>query len=201
MPLPAYEEEKISKFLDAIHADALSRRESIAQETEAFKKAELEQAEQQALSEAYMLIHKEIDAARATLARELANREIASKRELLAHRAGLAGRIFDTCRQQVAQFTGSTGYLPFLQKSVKEIAARFDSGEVILYLREADIKFAPKVVKAFGRPVGVETTGDIVLGGVIAFNQTTRLRADHSLDSKLEAQRAWFVQHSGFNMN
>lgn len=56
----ALQDEKLSKFIQAINKDAEERRARILAESEAFNKAELEKAETEALTDAYHLIQQEI---------------------------------------------------------------------------------------------------------------------------------------------
>jgi len=190
-------EEKLSKFLQAIHSDAEQRREAILRETEDFKTSELEKAEKEALSEAYELIHNEIGLARAAISRELSVKELDSKRELLRHRRRLMDEIFAQAGERLNAFAGSDGYLPFLERCVAETAGIFAGGEVALFVRRADLKYEQQLKAAFGRDCSVRGSNDITLGGVRAVNRDCGQIADNSIDSRLEAQKDWFFENSG----
>jgi len=191
-------EEKLSKFLQAIHSDAEQRREAILRETEEFKNSELAKAEKEALSEAYELIHHEFGLARAAISRELSVKELDSKRELLRHRRRLMDEIFAQAGERLAVFAGSDGYLPFLERCAAEVAGIFAVGEVMFFVRQADLKYERQLKAAFGRDCSVRESGDIRLGGLRAANRDCGQIADNSIDSRLEAQKDWFFENSGF---
>lgn len=72
----ALQDEKLSKFIQAINKDAEERRARILAESEAFNKAELEKAETEALTDAYHLIQQEISKMRTGIRRDLSQKEL-----------------------------------------------------------------------------------------------------------------------------
>ena len=82
----ATNEEKLSKFNEAIHHYAEEQRRKIEDEVKKFKEKELNEAENEVLLEAYQLIQKEMAQMRNTITKEMAHREMDARRELLEKR-------------------------------------------------------------------------------------------------------------------
>ena len=79
-------EEKLSKFNQAIHHYAEEQRKKIEEEVAKFKEKELNEAENEVLQEAYLLIQKEMAQMRNNITKEMAHREMDARRELLEKR-------------------------------------------------------------------------------------------------------------------
>ena len=76
-------QEKKDKFSSAINHYAEEQREKIENEIEDYKRKELEEAEIEVLTECYQLIQKETQGMRNGIAREMAQREMDARRDLL----------------------------------------------------------------------------------------------------------------------
>ncbi|MEI3293220.1 MAG: hypothetical protein V8R63_07105 [Thomasclavelia ramosa] len=66
-----------------------------------------------------------------------------------------------------------------------------------LELRQADMKYADELVKAYGIALEVEVSDKITIGGFIIKNKATNVVVDESLDTALENQKDWFYKTSG----
>ena len=82
----------------------------------------------------------------------------------------------------------------------KGFAAVFPQGDVIVYVRPGDMRFADDIKKAFGRDCKVESSDEITIGGCRAGVAGGSTVADDTLDTRLEAQREWFLENSGMSV-
>lgn len=79
-------DEKMNKFYQAINHYAEEQRKKIEQEVMDFKRKELDEAEVEALTEAYRLIQKEMAEMRNSISHEIAQKEMDERRKLLEKR-------------------------------------------------------------------------------------------------------------------
>lgn len=71
---------------------------------------------------------------------------------------------------------------------------------VVLSVREADLAYADALRAAFDRDCEVRADASIRIGGLKASCEAKGLLADDTLDSRLQDQRGWFLEHSGLTL-
>nr|WP_317413306.1 V-type ATP synthase subunit E family protein [uncultured Solibaculum sp.] len=191
------QDEKLSKFIEAINKDAEERRSRILAEVEEYNKAEMEKAEIEALTEAYHLIQDQMAQMRTSIRRELSQKEIALHRETLMQRENITKQVFEEATKRLIEFTQSADYQDFLVKAASNATSVFQEGDVVLSMRPSDMKFANVVTKVFGGRATVQEDESILLGGIRIQCQELGLVIDDTLDTRLGDQKAWFAEHSG----
>ena len=196
----AYQDEKLSKFIQAINKDAEVRRARILAESEAFNKAQLEKAETDALTDAYHLIQQDVSKMRTGIRRELSQKELKLHRAALLKRAEITESVFDRAAEEIEAFTGSADYLAFLEGVAGEAAKLFPKAPVTLYLREKDAALGQKLCPIFAGGCQVKTDDTILLGGLRIECREIGLMADETLDTRLDRQHVWFAEHSGLSV-
>ncbi|MCO7137848.1 V-type ATP synthase subunit E [[Clostridium] leptum] len=191
------QDEKLSKFIEAINKDAEDRRSRILAEVEEYNKAEMKKAETEALTEAYHMIQEQIAQMRTSIRRELSQKEISLHRETLMQRENITKRVFEEAKKRLTAFTQSADYETFLVKAASNAKSVFPKGDIILSMRPSDMKFANMVAKVFEGRATVQEDESILLGGMRIRCQELGLVIDDTLDTRLNDQKAWFAQHSG----
>ena len=189
--------EKMNKFYLAINHYATDQRKKIEQEVADFKRKELDDAEVDALTEAYRLIQKEMAEMRNGIAREMAQREMASRRELLAKRQSITDDIFERAAKQLIEFTQKSEYAALLQKFAAQLPKKFQNPGTVICIKKDDEKFEDQLKNAFKGDCTFKIDAEIHLGGIRAYNSEMGIMADETLDSLLEDQRTWFEENSG----
>lgn len=189
--------EKISKFLDAIHKDAEKRREVLERETEAFKQEEIRKAESEALREAYALIQHEMEETRLKIARDLSTKELSAKRSLLEKREEIMEKVFGLAREKLLAFSRTPEYKTTLFGHLDDAAHRFGSIPLIVSIRPEDEAMKEEITAEFPAGCEVKCDGGIKLGGAVVFAPSLGKSADYTLDKSLAEQRAWFRRNSG----
>lgn len=193
----ASNDEKMNKFYLAINHYAEEQRKKIEQEVGEFKRKELEDAEVDALTEAYRLIQKEMAEMRNGISREMAQREMSSRRELLEKRQKITGEVFERATKQLNDFTQTDAYAALLQKFAGQLPQKFHRPGTVICLKKGDEKFEEQIKNAFGGDCTFKVEADIHIGGIRAYNSEMGIMADETLDSLLEDQRTWFEENSG----
>lgn len=191
---------KTDNFLKAIEKYAEEQRSKIQSEAEDFKERELNKAEEEGLREAYVLIQKKMTDIRTEISAELSRAESASRKKTFVRRQEIENEVFEKAAKKLSEYTKTSKYVQDLEKSAESVSRALDSDDVVLRLREADMKYKDKISKAFGRKCGIESTDEISIGGIIGVSKKLGLLADETLDSKLEMQREWFFENSGLRV-
>ncbi len=193
----ATNDEKMNKFYLAINHYAEEQRNKIEQEVAEFKQKELEEAEVDVLAEAYRLIQKEMAEMRNGISREMAQREMNGRRELLGKRQKITEEIFERATKSLFEFTQKSEYATLLQKFAGELSKVFRKPGTILYIKEDDQKYQGLIKEAFDGDCTFNFDTAIHIGGIRAYNSEMGIVADKTLDSMLEDQREWFEENSG----
>ena len=132
--------------------------------------------------------------------RTVANERTQQRARLTDKRGAITDEVFGDAREKLTAFTESDGYADFLKKSAAGFAAVFPQGDVTVYVRPGDMRFADDIKKAFGRDCKVESSDEITIGGCRAGVIGGSTVADDTLDTRLEAQREWFLENSGMSV-
>lgn len=188
---------KTDNFLKAIEKYAEEQRTKIQSEAEDFKEKELNKAEEEGLREAYVLIQKKMSDINTKIASELSKAESASRKEIFIKRQEISEKVFEKAKQKLLDYTKTAKYSDMLQKSTKEISSRLNTDDVVLLVKEDDMKFEKELKAAFGRNCEVKSSNEIAIGGVMGISHKMGLLADETLDTKLSEQHEWFYENSG----
>lgn len=194
------QEERAAKFFDAITKDAEERHEEMTRKTRETVESGLEKAKTKAHSQAQAKIERERMLKEQEFNRTVANERTQQRARLTDKRGAITDEVFGDAREKLTAFTESDGYADFLKKSAAGFAAVFPQGDVIVYVRPGDMRFADDIKKAFGRDCKVESSDEITIGGCRAGVAGGSTVADDTLDTRLEAQREWFLENSGMSV-
>lgn len=194
------QEERAAKFFDAITKDAEERHEEMTRKTRETVESGLEKAKTKAHSQAQAKIERERMLKEQEFNRTVANERTQQRARLTDKRGAITDEVFGDAREKLTAFTESDGYADFLKKSAAGFAAVFSQGNVTVYVRPGDMRFADDIKNAFGRDCKVESSDEITIGGCRAGVAGGSTVADDTLDTRLEAQREWFLENSGMSV-
>jgi V/A-type H+-transporting ATPase subunit E len=194
------QEERAAKFFDAITKDAEERHEEMTRKTRETVESGLEKAKTKAHSQAQAKIERERMLKEQEFNRTVANERTQQRARLTDKRGAITDEVFGDAREKLTAFTESDGYADFLKKSAAGFAAVFLQGDVTVYVRPGDMRFADDIKNAFGRDCKVESSDEITIGGCRAGVAGGSTVADDTLDTRLEAQREWFLENSGMSV-
>lgn len=194
------QEERAAKFFDAITKDAEERHEELTRKTRETVESGLEKAKAKANFQAQARIERERMLNEQEFNRTVANERTRQRARLTDKRGAITDGVFGDAREKLVAFTESDGYADFLKKSAAGFSAAFSQGDVTVYVRPGDMRFADDIKKAFGRDCKVESSDEITIGGCRAGVAGGSTVADDTLDTRLEAQREWFLENSGMSV-
>ena len=194
------QEERAAKFFDAITKDAEERHEEMTRKTRETVESGLEKAKTKAHSQAQAKIERERMLKEQEFNRTVANERTQQRARLTDKRGAITDEVFGDAREKLTAFTKSDGYADFLKKSAAGFAAVFPQGDVTVCVRPGDMRFADDIKNAFGRDCKVESSDEITIGGCRAGVAGGSTVADDTLDTRLEAQREWFLENSGMSV-
>lgn len=191
---------KTDNFLNAIQKYAEQQKLEMQKEIEAFKAEEMEKAENEGLQAAYDIIHKEMDIQKAEIARGLAKKEKESKDELFIERNRMMNEVFTLAKERLVAYSTTKEYEEKLLASAKEIAELFKDKNCTILINEKDLKLSGQLQNCFSGETQVKTVADIQIGGIKVYCENMAMIADETLDSKLEAQKQWFIENSALKV-
>lgn len=191
---------KTENFLNAIQKYAEQQKLDMQKEIEAFKAEEMDKAEREGLQAAYDIIHEEMALQKAEIARDLAKKEKASKDQLFIERKRMMEEVFSLATEKLISYTQSAEYEQKLLKQAESIAEIFKNQSCTVYVNEKDLKFSDKLKAYFSEDTQVMSANDIKIGGVKVHCPSKAMIADETLDSKLEAQKQWFIENSALKV-
>lgn len=195
------QEQKLSKFVQAINRDAENRRARILDEAEEFRRQELQKAEDAALTEAYHLIQDEIAQMRRRIRHESSMRMMEKHRAVLLRREEITSEVFAEAQKRVLAFTQTEPYTQYLTQCAREAASMMADSPVIVRMKAEELKKYQELISpAFAGDCSFLTSDDILLGGMLIECPEKGLVVDETLDSRLESERTWFSAHSGLSV-
>ena len=191
---------KTDNFLKAIEKYAEQQRGRMQSEAEEFKERELNTAEEEGMRDAYLMIQKTMADINNSIASETSRTIAAGKKSVFARRQQIEDEIFAKAEQKLLAFTQSDKYLSWLTRRAAEISRVLNAGDVVLYVRESDLKYQKKLWDYFGQNCQIQPSETIRIGGIKGHSPAMGLVADETLDTRLDQQREWFYEHSGLTV-
>ena len=191
---------KTDNFLKAIEKYAAEQRSKLESEAEEFKEKEINKAEEDGLKEAYVLLQRKMSAINTSIARELSKAENESRKSTFVKRQEIEDKVFDRAKEKLIEFANTDKYTEKLLESVKKISQKLTADDVVLYVNQRDMKLKNKIISAFGKKCGVQSSDEIKIGGITGISREMGLLADETLDTRLSQQREWFCENSGLKV-
>lgn len=191
---------KTDNFLRAIKKYADRQRRQMREEIEQIKEKKIAEAEKKAKLDSEKLIKDRHESKRNEQTSLLAKLTQEGQRKLFIERAEMTEKVFEAACEKLSDFSDTPRYKAMLINSAKEIAALFENKDCVVFVSEKDISLAEEIKAVFGDNTEIIADRDIKLGGIRGYCEALRIEADETLDSKLEAQREWFIKNSGLSV-
>ena len=156
----------------------------------------LKEAEEKAQRDSERLIKDKLQEKRNQQTSWLATKTQEGQRELFVERVKMTESIFGKAADKLKEFTETDAYTQKLSDSAKEIAGFFGDKACVLYVNERDLGTAESLKQFFAGSVEVKADKTIKIGGIKGYCADMAIIADETLDSKLEAQREWFIENA-----
>lgn len=185
---------KLDKFMVSVNSEVEAQIDSIIKDAEILKKEQLEQAEDEALLEAYNRIQKSVKDIEGSCRREYALKQQTLRTDILKHREELTESIFASVRNKISEFTESDKYESYMFSLVDSEKIE---GKAVIAVSQKDSALSAKLKSRTGWDV--ETNEKIKLGGLEIIDGEKGIVIDKTLDSALEEQRKNFSVRYSFS--
>ncbi|MEE0873646.1 MAG: hypothetical protein UIH27_09325 [Ruminococcus sp.] len=194
------QKNKTDNFLKAIKGYAKHQKNLLKSEVKQLKSERLKEAEEQASRERENLVRIKLIETRNRETANLATKMQEGQKKLFIERAAMTEEIFHAASEKLIAFTQTEDYSAKLSESAKKIAEFFGGNDCVLYVSERDIDAAEKMRSMFSGSVEVKADKTVKIGGIKGYCAAMGVIADETLDSKLEAQREWFVENADLSV-
>ena len=190
---------KTDSFLEAIKKHALKKQELMRNEISEMKAAAIKNAEKKAKSDSDKLIREKLEEQRNKQRSIIAKKSQQAQKELFIKRLEMTDTVFEKAKAKLIEFTNTSEYNEKLIKSAKEISELFGDESCTIYINEKDMDKADSI-KAIFINAEITTDNSIVIGGIKGFCPAMNIVADETIDTKLYAQKDWFIENSGLKV-
>ncbi len=192
-----YNNEKTSSFLKAIDKYAKEQHSRIIKEVQEIEKKELEKAEIEIMDDVRNMAQREHLKMKNKITIEISHKELEERKKLAKKRQRIVKEIFDLCKEKLIEYSKSSKYPEYLCRCAYKISSVLKEDDVILYVKEEDIKYSDLIKNSFIGNCKIECTKDIEIGGIKGLGRKRKLIADETLDSNLLVQKDWFASEYG----
>lgn len=191
-------QDKLPLFLEAIRQAAEESCREKEQETAAYTRTRMQEAEREMHDRHEVQYQRAIGQVKQQTDTELSAYRAASRHRLTGLRDAYEQKVFEDAARAVATFTATPEYGVLLEKSAARLGALLpaETTDAVVYLRPADATYAARVQAAFGRPCRVETEESNALGGLRMESRTASLRVDDTLATRLEQEKPRFREQA-----
>ncbi|MBQ3331709.1 MAG: V-type ATP synthase subunit E [Ruminococcus sp.] len=192
--------DKTDNFLKAIKRYAKEQKDAMHGEVRQLKSERLKEAEEEAKRESQRRIKENLRESRSRKTAQFAKLVREGRSKLFLERTAMVDEIFEEAKQRLIAYSASDEYQEKLKEGAKAIAQLFEDSDCVIMLAEKDLGAAEQIKSFFGGAVQVQADPSILIGGVRGRCGSKRIIADETLDTKLEAQREWFVENSALQV-
>ena len=175
---------KTDNFLKAIKKYADEQRSAMQTEVAQLKEEKLKEATEKGRHDSEKYIKDKLE----------------ESRKLFLERAEMTESVFKKAEEKLVEYTKTSDYSNSLVKSAKEVAKLFADNDCVVYVNERDMKNSDKIKAVFAGSTEVVADKSIKIGGIKGFCKAMNIVADETLDSKLYAQKEWFIENSGLSV-
>lgn len=191
-------EQRLDIFLKSVTDYANMQCKKLERTAETQMQKEITAYKKQAAENSRSNTNRETEKIRSAAAFTAAEYESGKRRALADLKNELADGIFSDAELKIKSFTASQAYADFLKKSAENLSDIIGS-EIIFYIRPCDAEFTD-ILKSAAENAQVREDSSIRLGGIIATDKNETLRADDTLDSRLEAEKKAFFENADFKV-
>ncbi|MCH5297197.1 MAG: hypothetical protein J1E85_05960 [Ruminococcus sp.] len=191
---------KTDNFLAAIKKHAEKQRQSIQTEVKHIKEEKIKEAEKKGKLDSEKYISDKLEAKKNEETSKVAKLMQEGQKELFLKRVEMTESVFNKAEEKLIKYTQTDEYSHKLIDSAKAISEIFGDKNCTLNISEKDLGNADKISALFSGKAEVTADKSIKIGGIKGYCSELNIIADETLDSKLAAQREWFVENSGLSV-
>lgn len=176
-----------------------TKKDEIQAHMEKYKQKELEEFENDVLSEAFVKIQSKISELNTRTEKELSDITSEYKRKLYELSGEYFEKIFLEVMERLVTYTDTDEYKAKLLENISSLPKHKNSTIIIT---EKDECLKEDIKNLYGENVNIVCDDNMVLiGGFIFLNKENNIKNDQSLFVKFENQKKWFYENSGLIPN
>lgn len=179
----------LNEFIEAVNTDVDKKIEEMQVRAEEQRISLLEDAEDEALNNAYIKIKSCVTEEKYKSKIAVSKAEQEARVKLLTYREFLVEKMFGSIYDKLIHFTESEAYKTFLQSLLKD--EKIDE-DTIIYLREKDLIYEEMLREVTGPSCTFETDSGIEIGGLSVFDRKRSVLNNKTLDIMFEEQKKNF---------
>ncbi|MBP1591094.1 MAG: hypothetical protein ILP22_03535 [Oscillospiraceae bacterium] len=182
-------DNNLRQFIDAVNSEVDSKIGLIEKEAEEKSSELLENAENEALNEAYKKIRSCVTEEKQRNKMTVSKAEQEARIKVLTYRENLVGKIFDSVDDKLTDFTRSDEYPAYLEGLLD---GENIGSDTVIYLREEDMKYESVLRRKAGNECSFEADPEIVYGGLSVYDRKSSVLINKTLDNMLDEQKKDF---------
>ncbi len=194
-------DNKSSKFLDAIKKYNEEERAKIVSEIEEKKQSAVKDAEAKGKAEADRYVKKLLSKEKSDITGKYAVKNLEAQGEIFKTRDNMVKEVFNRCKEKLTKFTETAEYKDKLISYAQEVSDTFGDKSCIVYVKPDDLKFENDIKSVFKGEVEVKSDIEIRIGGLRGFCDELKLVADNTLDSMLDNKKSWFIENADLKIS
>lgn len=191
---------KTDNFLKAIKKYADEQRQSMQNEVKHMKEEKIKEARKKGKIDSEKYISDMLEAKKNEETSKIAKLMQDGQKELFLKRLEMTEGVFNKAKEKLIRYTQTDEYLQKLIDSAKAIAEVFGNKNCTLSISEKDLGSADRISALFSDKAEITADNSIEIGGIRGYCPELSIIADETLDSKLAAQKEWFVENSGLSV-
>lgn len=189
-------DERAEMIGSSILAQAEHERKELIEKASEIRGHEIESFEEQIIQDMFGKVQKQAAALRQNTVKAVSAAKVTAHRDLLRRREDFMRKVFAAVRARLVEYANTAGYRESLLGELGLLAESYNHSASTVFLREADIGLSGEIAELL-KGCTVERDNTIKCGGWKLRNTAAGILIDETLDSRLAAQKPWFLLNSG----
>ena len=184
----------------AIKKYAKEQQNALQREVDQLKDERLKETEQKAKRDSRSLIKQKLREKNNEKTAQLAQLTQEGQKKLFIERLKMTDEVFRKAQVKLVEYTETAQYSQKLLKSAADTAEYFGENDCVLYINERDMNAADDIKALFKGNAEIKVDKTIDIGGIKGYCESMGIIIDETLDTKLKAQREWFVENCSLSV-
>lgn len=193
----AKSDERLEKIESAIHTQVEAQSKELIRKADAFRAEQIRQHTDELVEKMYTIVQNRVGSLRQEMRSEIAKVEEEGHHRLLRRRGALLEQAFAMAKEHMQAFAASPDYESWVLELLAPWQGKCAGGT--LRIRTEDKRLAPKFEELLPG-CAVEESLPKSMGGFILDLPGLGIRVDETLETRLEQQRPWFLEHCGLKV-
>ncbi|NLU31066.1 MAG: hypothetical protein GXX04_00385 [Clostridiaceae bacterium] len=186
--------EKLGRFSEMVMQEAYRKKKERIRQAMQEKKEIISSSEIQYLQKAYEKIQEALRKFERKHNEEISKAIVESKEALFNRREEIISSVFANVRKRIEEFAGSSGYPDRMEKELENALRQAGEGKIIVTASAKDMELFSGIRTKLGEDFDLQESDEDIIGGFLVMNRDKGLVWDHSYLSRLNNERASFLE-------